>query len=253
VSAPLALQLYSVRQMLSRDFAGVIRRIAEIGYAGVEPIFVLPGTTLQAAGQLFHELGLAVPSAHMPLPVGTDKQAVIDAMGTLGCPRLISGKGPESFASLDAIRQACDLFNKAQVAAAEQGWQFGIHNHWWEFEKVEGRPVYQVMLERLDPRIFFEIDTYWVQTAGYDPAKVVREFASRAPLLHIKDGPAVRGRPHTAVGDGVIDVPAIIEASGPTAEWLVVELDNCAGDMMTAVERSYHYLVRGGWAHGRAC
>jgi len=251
MTAPLAVQLYSVRHQLEKDFAGAIRRIAEIGYAGVEPVFALPGTTLQAAAQLFQQLGLAVPSAHMPLPLGESKQAVIDAMEILSCPRLISGKGPESFTSLAAIHQACDQFNESQATAAEHGWQFGVHNHWWEFELVEGRPAYHVMLERLHPQIFFEIDTYWVQTAGYDPAEVVREFASRAPLLHVKDGPAVRGRPQTAVGDGTVDVPAIIEASAAIAEWLVVELDDCAGDMLDAVSRSYHYLVDGGWAHGR--
>lgn len=251
MSAPLALQLYSVREMLSRDFTGALRRIAEMGYVGVEPIFALPGTTLQAAAQLFRELDLSVPSAHMPLPIGADKQPVIDAMATLGCPRLISGKGPESFATVEAIGKTCDQFNEAQATAAEHGWQFGIHNHWWEFEQVQGRPVYHVMLEHLDPQIFFELDTYWIQTAGYDPAEVVREFGPRAPLLHIKDGPAVKGQPHTAVGDGTIDVPAIIMASGSTAEWFVVELDDCAGDMMSAVARSYGYLIRGGWAHGR--
>lgn len=251
ITAPLAVQLYSVREMLARDFAGVIRRIAEIGYAGVEPVFSLPGTTLQAAAQLFSELGLAVPSAHMPLPIGAQKQAVIEAIEALSCTRLISGKGPESFTSLQAIRQACELFNESRATAEKQGWQFGIHNHWWEFQPVEGRPAYHLMLEHLHPQIFFEIDTYWVQTAGYDPEEVVREFASRAPLLHIKDGPATRGQPQTAVGDGVLDVPAIIEASKETAEWLVVELDDCAGDMITALERSYRYLVDGGWAHGR--
>jgi sugar phosphate isomerase/epimerase len=82
---------------------------------------------------------------------------------------------------------------------------------------------------------------------------MVRLFGQRAPLLHVKDGPA---GPDTdadmvAVGDGQVDYPAIIAAAEGTAEWLIVELDRCATDMMTAVERSYHYLVGEGLAHGK--
>ncbi|MGD8857238.1 MAG: sugar phosphate isomerase/epimerase, partial [Chloroflexota bacterium] len=70
---------------------------------------------------------------------------------------------------------------------------------------------------------------------------------------HIKDGPA---GPDTsadmvAVGDGNVDYPPIIAAADGSAEWLIVELDRCAGDMMTAVERSYRYLVGEGLGHGR--
>ena len=127
---------------------------------------------------------------------------------------------------------------------------FGIHNHWWEFLQVEGRYVYQIMLEHLDPAIFFQVDTYWVQTAGPDPAQVVKELGPRAPLLHLKDGPAVKGKPHTAVGDGVLDFPSIVRAAEGVAEWLIVELDSCATDMLEAVEKSYQYLVGEGLARG---
>jgi sugar phosphate isomerase/epimerase len=128
---------------------------------------------------------------------------------------------------------------------------FGIHNHWWEFLRLGDRYVYQVMLERLEPAIFFEIDIYWVQTAGLDPAQVVREFGPRAPLLHIKDGPAVQGEPQVAVGKGALDVPDIVRAAGDAAEWLVVELDDCATDMLEAAEKSIRYLLQEGLGHGR--
>ena len=98
--------------------------------------------------------------------------------------------------------------------------------------------------------VFFQIDTYWVQTAGLDPAQVIKEFGSCAPSLHIKDGPAVQRVPQVAVGDGVMDFPSIIQAAEDTAEWLIVELDHCATDMLTAVEKSYRYLVGEGLARG---
>jgi len=250
MTVPIALQLYSVREALAEDFVRVITRVSDIGYVGVEPIFNLPGTTTTEAARLFKELGFEVPSSHVPLPVGKDKNRVLDFMAVMGCQRIVSGKGPESFETMSLIEQSCALFNEAHSVATENGLKFGIHNHWWEFLQVEGRYVYQVMLEHLDPAIFFEVDTYWIKAAGVDPVQVVREFGPRAPLLHIKDGPAIRDAPQLAIGDGVMDVPGIIQAAEGAAEWLIVELDHCATDMMEAVERSYQYLVGGGLARG---
>jgi len=250
MAIPIALQLYTVREALARDFARVMKKVADIGYVGVEPIFDLPGTTTAEAARLFREMGLEVPSAHTPLPVGKDKNRVLDFMAAMNCQRIVSGKGPEGFETMGLVRQTCDLFNEAHAVAAENGLAFGIHNHWWEFAQVEGRYVYQVMLEHLDPGVFFEIDTYWVKTAGLDPAKVVKELGPRAPLLHVKDGPAVRDEPHVAVGDGGLDFPSIVQAAEGAVAWLIVELDHCATDMLAAVEKSYQYLVGGGLARG---
>jgi sugar phosphate isomerase/epimerase len=107
------------------------------------------------------------------------------------------------------------------------------------------------MLQHLNPAIFFEVDTYWVKTAGCNPADIVKEYGKRAPLLHIKDGPAVQKQPMTAVGDGVMDFAGIVQAAANNVQWLVVELDECATDMMQAVEKSVKYLVQKGLGRGK--
>jgi len=72
------------------------------------------------------------------------------------------------------------------------------------------------------------------------------------PLLHIKDGPLVQGQPHTAVGAGKMDVAGCIRAADPKRlDWVVVELDTCATDMMAAVRESYRFLTGQGLARGR--
>ncbi len=248
-TAPIAIQLYTVRDLLAEDFAGTVRQIADIGYAGVEP-FGVPDNVTQAAA-LFDELGLAVPSAHLPLPIGEDKERVLDVAAAYDLDYIVSGCGPEDFATPAGIKHTCALCNEAQRVAAEHGYAFGIHNHWWEFEQVDGEYVYHVMLEHLDPAITFEIDVYWVQAAGLDPAGVIRELGDRVRLLHVKDGPAVRDEPMVAVGDGDVDIPGVIRAGAESVEWLIVELDECATDMLTAVERSYAYLVAEGLGRGR--
>jgi sugar phosphate isomerase/epimerase len=250
MTAPVGLQLYSVREMAAKDYAAAVRKVASFGYAGVEPAG-FPGSTAKEAGKLYRELGLQVPSAHTGLPVGDKTNEIFDDMEAIGCKRVITGFGPDSFKTMDLIKESCDRFNQAGANARARGLTFGIHNHWWEYEQVDGQWVYQILLKELAPDIFFELDTYWIHTAGCDPAAIVKEFGKRAPMLHIKDGPAVKGQPMTAVGDGVVDVPALVKAGASTVDWLVVELDECGTDMMEAVQKSCQYLVSKGLGRGK--
>jgi sugar phosphate isomerase/epimerase len=250
MSAPIAVQLYTVREALGKDFAGVIKKIAGMGYVGVETAG-FPGTTPAEARQLFDELGLVVSSAHSRLPVGDQKNEVLETVAALGCKRIICAALPrDSYESIAKLESACDQVNEAAANAAQHGFTLGMHNHWWEFEQVEGRYRYEVMLERLNLDIFFQLDTYWTKVAGFDPVEVIQSMSGRIPLLHIKDGPGVRDQPQVAAGEGVMDIPAIVKAGEGSTEWLIVELDSCATDMLEAVEKSYTYLVGKGLARG---
>lgn len=245
MTKPIALQLYTVRDLLNEDFEAVVHKVAEIGYEGVETAGFPPPTTPEQAASLFDSLGLKVTSTHSPLPLGQDKNQVLDTAAALGCRRIVSGHlPPEEYANIDKIKRACGRLNEANAVAVENGLEFGVHNHWWEFQHIENQYTYKYWLEYLDPAIFFELDTYWIQSAGLDPVEIIHEFGHRAPLLHIKDGPTPSdsSAPMTAVGEGVLDFPRILNAASDNAEWLIVELDRCATDMMTAVDESYRYL-----------
>lgn len=121
--------------------------------------------------------------------------------------------------------------------------KFSIHNHAFEFALVDGVPAINTLIKYLNPGINFQLDTYWIKVTGQDPVAVVADFGKRAPLLHIKDGPATQDGDMTALGEGLMDVPGIIKAGEPNTEWLIVELDRCATDILEAVKRSYQYLV----------
>lgn len=250
MTVPIALQLYTLRDLAAQNYEHMIRKVAEIGYLGVETAG-FPGTTAEIAGKLFRELGLQVVGAHSPLPIGDKKNQVIETMQAVGTARIINPAfGPDHYQSLSQIKRTADTFNEAAAIAASYGMTLGIHNHWWEFERVEGQYIYEQLLKHLDQAVFFEIDTYWVKVAGHNPADVLRQLGSRVPLLHIKDGPADSVEaPMVAVGAGAMDWRAVIPASS-AAEWLIVELDRCATDMLEAVTASYAFLTKEGFAHG---
>ena len=199
--APIALQLYTLREAAARDFEAAVRSVAGIGYLGVEPAG-FPGTTPEGGKRLFDDLGLEVCSAHLPLPAGETLSESLETAEALGIERVISGRGPDQFSSLDRIAESCDLFNEAAANCAGRGFTFGIHNHWWEFLEVEGEPAYRHLLGKLSPDVIFQIDAYWVQTAGARPCRGHRRAreprSSRAPEgrpLHARGGhAAARGR-----------------------------------------------------------
>ena len=119
------------------------------------------------------------------------------------------------------------------------------HNHWWEFEEAGGQIPFYYLLEHLDPDIFFEIDIYWAKVAGQDPVKIIADFGKRVSFLHVKDGPAGTGQTdgmQVAAGKGALNIPSIIQASSDATQWLIVEFDNCATDVLEAVQESYRYL-----------
>jgi sugar phosphate isomerase/epimerase len=252
MTQPIALQLYSLREPMARDFEGTIRRAAAAGYAGVETARFPDGVTPHQAKALFDELGLAVCAAHAPLPLGDQTAPTVDLMAALGCDRLICAYlPPEEYATLEAVHRACDTLNEAAANAAAHGLRLGVHNHWWEFQPVDGVRPYEVWLERLDPAVFFELDTYWAQVGGVAPLDALRALGQRVELLHVKDGPADGpDSPMVAVGQGVLDYTAIIPAAS-SADWLIVELDRCATDMFAAVAQSFEYLAAKGLGHGR--
>lgn len=252
MTKPIALQLYSVRDALAKDFDGTLERVAAIGYAGVETGGFAGALTEPVAARL-RDLGLTVCGFHAGLPLGGDQaDELFAALARVNCRRLMCAWLPqELFATREGVQQAAEKLNAANAVAKARGLTFGYHNHDGEYQPLNGRPAHDALRELLDPDVFFEVDVYWAQTAGVDPAAEIRKLGARAPLLHLKDGPARRGVPMQALGDGVVDIPACVAAGAAHAEWLIVELDEYAGDMFDAVERSYQYLVQNGLGHGQ--
>jgi sugar phosphate isomerase/epimerase len=247
---PISIQLYTLRELAKTDLIGVLKRLAGVGYVGVEP-FSLYDNQAKDVRKALDDLGLVCSSMHMRFPDKSNINELADIAGTLGFDMVISGLGADDFKTRDALQRTINRAGAAADLVAEKGLRFGYHNHAWEFDKVEGQVPYEALLAEV-PKMFSQLDIYWAANFGtVDPAAVIRAHAQRIPVLHVKDGTLVRKEPNLAVGKGKIDVPACIHAAdADTLGWLVVELDHCATDMFTAVEDSYKYLVGEGLARG---
>lgn len=180
---------------------------------------------------------------------------------TFECTKMIWHGWPEDerYKTMEGIKQLAYLYNEANIFATSNRLQFGIHNHWWEFRnKIGDRYALQILRDYIDAKIFFEIDTYWVKVAGFDPAEVVGGLGKRAPFLHIKDGPAryteniaTDPEPMVAVGKGTQNFPEIVKAANGHTEWMVVEMDHTTTDVFTAIQESFDYLTKNSLAVGK--
>ncbi len=246
MSPQIGVQLYSVREQLAQDFFGTMKQIAAMGFTGVETAFFGDNITPKEAKTLFDDLGLTVIAAHCPMPLGEAQKTTLSLLADLECSQAIWHGWPEDYRylSLDGIRDLAALYTEANAVCRTHGLTFGLHNHWWEFQQVEGKPAFEHLRPLLLPEIFFELDTYWIQTASINPTEIIAELGSRAPLLHLKDGTATHDGIMVPIGSGSMDTPAIVRAAERhSTEWLIVELDAVEGDMLAALEQSYRYLA----------
>ncbi|MDE2858511.1 MAG: sugar phosphate isomerase/epimerase [Chloroflexota bacterium] len=248
---PVALQLYSLRDALAKDFEGIVRSVAAMGYVGVEPYGGMPAG-LREAADLFEELELEVCSSHVPFPDRAKLESALAEAEAFDLSRLVVAFLPQAeFETLDAVKRVCERLNRASETMQASKVQLGYHNHWWEFKDLDGQATLDVMLSELDDEVFLEIDTYWAQVGGLDAVEVVKRAGGRAPLIHLKDGSLSLDDNMTAVGAGKMSVPEIVEAAAETAEWHIVEIDRCDGDMLQAVHDSYKYLTSNSLVRGK--
>lgn len=240
---PIALQLWTIRDAMASDADDALRRVRSAGFSAVELAPFPPGLAPGRLAELLARHDLTVASIHGDLP----DRAGIDRWSELArefrCPRIIWHGWPRDprFDSVAGVRDLVSACNAAGTLARDHGLQFGLHNHWWEFEPVAGECPIRQFNESLHPDTFWQLDVYWARTAGADPAAVVAELMPRLGSLHWKDGPGVHGEPMTALRRGVVDIPGILRALTRPVDW-VIELDECATDPLDAAREGRAYL-----------
>jgi sugar phosphate isomerase/epimerase len=251
-SPSISVQLYSLRDESAKDFEGVLRRLGDVGFVGVE-LAGFHDLTPKQYSAIVKESGLVTSSAHLTDLSPDGLNAALDDLQEIGCDVAVCAfLPPERFADLDSIQRSADALNEANDIARARGLSLGYHNHWWEFStNLDGQTAWSALIDRLDTTVFAELDIYWTTLGGADPRQVIADLGDRLWLLHVKDGPCdAPETPMVAVGSGTLDIPAIL-TSAPTAKWHIVELDRCATDMLTAIADSYRYLIDSGLSQGR--
>ncbi|WP_213816694.1 sugar phosphate isomerase/epimerase [Glaciihabitans sp. dw_435] len=239
--AQLSVQLYTVREALSGDLPGTLKRIADLGFTNVE----LYGFADRADeySELLPGLGLSAPTGHARL-VGEDLAPIFAAAKKIGITTVIDPHiDRELWTTRDDVANSAAQINEIAAAGAAEGLTIGYHNHWWETENlIEGKPALEVFAEYLDPAVILEVDTYWAEVGGAPAAALLERLGSRVTAIHVKDGAVNQNdKEQVAVGSGKIGVLDILAAAPEALR--VVELDDFDGDVFDALRDSYAYLT----------
>ena len=265
---PVALQMYSVRDFMDKDLEGTIKKVAEIGYDGVE----FAGTYGRTAAELkaiCEKYGVKPISAHVPYDeMKKDIEGVIKYYKELGCEYIvIPYLVPEYRPGTDGFAEVIENAKKFGEVAAKNGLTLQYHNHDFEFVKLDGEYALDVLYSTVPAEYLkTQIDTCWANVGGEDPAKYVLKYTGRAPTVHLKDFSGVKGENMYALigiddkkdtkasneqfslrpcGSGCQNFEAIIDASKKAgAKWLIIEQDN-ASDGLTSLEcaeKSFNYI-----------
>ncbi len=241
---PTSLQLWSLRDLVKTDFAGTVAQVAALGYQGVETAG-FGNTTAADGAAAVKAAGLKVSGMHVGIQaLRQDFDRVVTEALTCETKHVICPSWPkQQFISGAACTAIGEELGAIGARLRAFGLRFHFHNHAPELAVVEGRRVFDWMLDAAAPRdLGCEADVYWVHQGGKDPAAFIREQGRRISLVHLKD--------EKEIGGGPVDFPAVFAAldSVGTVEWQVVEVEAYTGTPLDGVKQSLEQLKSWGRA-----
>jgi sugar phosphate isomerase/epimerase len=238
LNVPIGLQLYSVREMLPRDFEGTLKQISAIGYREVEAAGFY-GHPASDAKKMMSHANLKCVSAHYSLTdLLKSSDAIIEYAQNIGLEWVICsvpstadaerlsnhpGDRPQDIfpdLTLDDWKWNADQLNQLGRRIKAAGLDFGYHNHTREFRDLDGKTGFNVLLKETDPEyVTLELDCGWAVAAGQDPVQLLTRSPRRFSMLHVKDlksapaNTAPDKRMSTELGNGCIRYGPIFAAA----------------------------------------
>lgn len=243
-SYSVGLQLYTVRDAMSADVAGTLKKVSDIGYKNLELAGYSNGKFYGYAPAEFrkmvNDLGMDVLSSHTQVEAAgitmDNAKFMADAHAELGVKYCVQPWVEEVDRTIDSYKKMIGDWNQVGGIMKNAGIQFGYHNHNFEFATVDGLvPYYDIFMPEMDADLItMELDLFWASKAGQDPVAMFNKYPGRFQLLHFKDMRTeeapffdVIKDDVCSVGEGVIDfkkIWAAREVAG--AKYLFVEDDN---------------------------
>lgn len=254
----LGLQLYTIRDALSKDVRGTLSKIASYGYQEVE-IYGFNKKYYNFLPADFKSLldahGLTSPSGHYDLDKyilpgsDTDKlnryvDECIEGAHILKQTYIVWPWLDESFRSIEKFKEVIATLNRIGERINKAGLQLAYHNHNFEFIEHNGETGYALLLRDSDPSfVKLELDLYWSTYMKQDLPALFKKHPGRFPLWHLKDKDKHKPELHTTMGDGDIDFTKLLPHAGLAgAKHMYVEQgNNYVPNDMACVEKSAGY------------
>lgn len=225
----IGLQVYSIKEEATENFASAMEKVKAMGYDGVE-LAGRYGLSAEEIKAVLNEVGLEAASAHVPIKEMEESPDETFAFyRTVGCPFVaVPWLAPMNDISIQRVRVV-------GMKAKEYGLHLLYHNHGFEFSKIGDEYALDRLYRTVEPEyLATELDTCWVKASGENPADYIRKYSGRTPVVHLKDFHTFEEKKEDgslnmefrSIGHGMQNIPAIIEAAKASGtEWLIVEQD----------------------------
>lgn len=257
----VGLQLYSLRVLAKSNPGAALDQARDWGFSIVETAGTA-GVPAREFRRLLDARGLSAASMHVTYErLQKEPEAVVRDAKVLGAGYVICPFIPHKSGRFDAAAAgaAAADFNRWGRMLREKGLKFGYHPHGFEFDRLPGAGgdrVFDVLAAATRPDdVCFEMDVFWVYHAGVDPVSLLRRYAGRWQLLHLKDirrgaprvpahgvrGSSAPAEDRVALGDGEIDWPAVLSAAERQGAYLYF-IEDESPDPMRCIPESLGYL-----------
>jgi len=245
----VALQLYTLRDYLKTpgDIHATLKKVAAIGYRSIQVSGMGP-IAEEELNRIVAGEGLVIVATHEPANViRQNPEKVVERLQKLRV-RYTAYPHPAGvdWTKQDDIDHLIADLDRAGAILRAAGQVLTYHNHAIEFIRIGNATALDYIYAKTDPRnLQAEIDTYWVQYGGGDPASWCRKLKGRLPLLHLKDYVfTMDNKPSfAAIGAGGLDWPGIIAAADTAGVgWFIIEQDTTPGDPFEAIKQSFDYI-----------
>ncbi len=227
----MGLELYTVRDLIAKDYIGTLEKVAQIGFKEIEPAEEYANLSPKAFRAQLDRLGLTMPSTHSGIAEAPDMEqrlAGFQVMGiqytSLDDPRPVGASSqrrrpvrlaPVSRAeqrrqleeyirrsaqprTVEDVKQEAARYNRVGKVAAKYGIKLLRHNHTVEFIRCADADTlpYTILLAETDPELVaFQLDIGWACVAGQNPVQLFQQHPGRFPLWHVKDAAGLKCLP----------------------------------------------------------
>lgn len=213
VKLPVGFQIWTINKDLQSDFAGTLKKMADIGYKTVEmcspPGYGFKSLIDMKAGEMkkiVNDNGLRLESTHYTMgELRTNLAERIAFASESGQKQMVcSSFWLPAKSTMSDWMKACDEINIMGMKSMESGIQMVFHNHHMEFEKSDGVLIYDAMLKQLDPDLVKMQFQVAVISVGYKASDYFTKYPGRFISAHLSDWSASDDK-QKPVGQGDVD------------------------------------------------
>ncbi len=229
------------------DARGTLKKLADLGIKQIESARSAKGNyyglSAKEMKQACKDLGMTLRSGHVA--VDAKWQQTMAEAAESGQEYIICSSMPSSGQTIDNYRRVADTFNRNGEECRKTGLKFGYHNHDYEFEKVDGQVLYDLLMDNTDPKlVHMELDLGWVIASGNDPFDYFKRYKGRFPLWHLKDM-NLQKKESTEFGKGGLDIAKILQHQGESGlKYLFIEQEEYAKNPIESMKYNMDYLER---------